>query len=79
MRATTGSDDFNNWVLTEVVPIIGPYPAAPIKLEEKKQTSRLLKCACGTCGYPVRVTQQWLESAGPPFCPTDRIAISVDK
>jgi len=34
----------------------------------KKQTTRLKKCECSTCGYTVRVTQKWLDE-GPPHCP----------
>ena len=31
-------------------------------------SSRLLKVACGTCGYTVRVTRKWLD-VGLPHCP----------
>lgn len=34
----------------------------------KKQSTRLLKCECETCGYTVRTTAKWLE-VGPPHCP----------
>lgn len=34
----------------------------------KKQTTRLLKCVCGKCGYTVRLSQKWLD-VGPPHCP----------
>lgn len=39
------------------------YTTAP-----PKQTTRLVKAACGECGYTVRVTQKWLD-VGPPHCP----------
>lgn len=41
----------------------GPTHSGP-----KKQSTRLLKCECGTCGYTVRTTAKWLE-VGPPHCP----------
>jgi hypothetical protein len=37
--------------------------------QKKKQTTRLLKCVCPECGYPVRVTKTWLDKVGPPCCP----------
>lgn len=33
-----------------------------------KQTTRMLKVACGECGYTARVSSKWLE-VGPPHCP----------
>lgn len=35
---------------------------------KKKAGSRLIKCACPSCGYTVRTTQKWIE-AGLPICP----------
>lgn len=35
---------------------------------KKKQSTRLVKAACGECGYTVRVTRRWLE-VGAPHCP----------
>jgi hypothetical protein len=32
--------------------------------------SRLIKCACGSCGYTARVTRKWL-AVGAPHCPSD--------
>lgn len=36
--------------------------------QKKKQTTRLIKCVCGECGYTVRTTQKWLD-VGAPHCP----------
>jgi len=33
-----------------------------------KQSTRLVKCKCPSCGYTVRVTRKWLE-VGNPLCP----------
>ena len=35
----------------------------------KKQSTRLLKCECPTCGYIARVAWKWLEDKGAPHCP----------
>jgi hypothetical protein len=46
------------------------FPGAPMheRRNEKKQTTRLLKCMCAECGYTVRTTARWLE-VGAPHCP----------
>jgi hypothetical protein len=69
MTATTESTEFVAWVNNVVVPKIGPYPAGRIMLERKKQTTRLVKCECETCQYPVRTTRIWIEGHGAPHCP----------
>lgn len=45
----------------------GPYPAKALDRyeQQKKQTTRLLKCVCPACGYTVRVTKVWAEKALP--------------
>lgn len=40
----------------------------PVNNRPPKQSTRLKKCICSTCGYTVRVTQKWLDE-GPPHCP----------
>jgi hypothetical protein len=56
---------------------IGPYPHAGINLaERKKQTTRLNKAECASCGYTVRVTQKWLE-IGAPLCPCNQKPMEV--
>lgn len=42
--------------------------AGPVNNLPKKQTTRLIKCVCGECGYTVRTTQKWLD-VGAPHCP----------
>lgn len=37
--------------------------------EKKTQSTRLLKAACSSCGYTVRVTKRWADKGLPP-CPT---------
>jgi hypothetical protein len=42
---------------------------ATITTAPKKQTTRMLKCACGECGYAVRIARKWLDDVGAPHCP----------
>ena len=44
----------------------------------EKQGTRLLKCRCASCGYTVRTTRKWLDLAGPPTGPTDRIVLTAE-
>jgi hypothetical protein len=39
----------------------------------------MLKCECSTCGYTVRITRKWLDAAGPPICPTDKIQLKDNR
>ena len=51
---------------------LGPYPHAKLDAKKspvKKQTTRLIKCECGECGYVCRTTRKWLEDVGAPLCP----------
>lgn len=50
--------------------ILGPYPHAGLSVMGRvKQSTRLVKCECAECGYTVRTTAKWLDSAGAPLCP----------
>lgn len=50
---------------------LGPYPHGQISLANRpgKQGTRLVKVACPSCEYPVRVTRKWLDDLGAPSCP----------
>lgn len=76
MRATTASPEFVVWAET-LFKRIGPYPAGYLT-DTPKQGTRLNKCECPICGYLARVTRKWIEEAGPPICPLDRIAMRND-
>jgi hypothetical protein len=71
MRSTTAGPKFRAWA-GALMQRIGPYPAGYL-IDVRKQSTRLLKCECATCGYIARVSQKWLTLAGPPICPTDQI------
>jgi hypothetical protein len=73
MRATTASPVFATWTRA-LMQRIGQYPAGFLT-DTPKQGTRMLKCECSVCGYTVRITRKWLTLAGPPICPTDRIAL----
>lgn len=78
MTATTESPEFIDWA-KGVVKKLGEYPAGRLSFAgRKKQSTRLLKCECEECGYNVRVTRKWVESAGAPLCPTDEVSMKCD-
>jgi hypothetical protein len=75
MRSTTAGPDFRVWVET-LIGCIGPYPAGFLT-DTPKQGTRMLKCQCRACGYVCRVARCWLDVAGPPICPADRIVLQT--
>ena len=73
MRATTPGEGFVA-VATPILDTVGALPHVRLdsggqSTAPKKQTTRLLKCECGTCGYTVRTARKWLDRAGAPLCP----------
>lgn len=78
MTATTCGMEFVGWG-NKLIAKIGKLPAGAISQGlRKKQTTRLLKCECDSCGYIARVTRQWVEDAGAPICPTDQEPLRCD-
>jgi hypothetical protein len=74
LTATFGGEAFLKGV-AKIVTKLGAYPHAQIKpgyRPGKKQTTRLIKCECGECGYNVRVTRKWLDEVGAPLCPCNQ-------
>jgi len=74
MRSTTAGPEFAAWTVA-LIERIGPYPAGYLTYSPK-QSTRMHKCWCSTCGYVARVSQKWLSLAGPPICPIDRIQMN---
>ncbi|HZP68353.1 MAG TPA: hypothetical protein VFB29_00285 [Pseudolabrys sp.] len=71
MTATEEGPEFIEWAKRHIK-TVGEYPAGTLNdARRKKQSTRLLKCECGECGYTVRVTRKWLEAVGAPHCPQD--------
>lgn len=78
MTATSESAEFVAWAKA-LIDKIGKMPAGALAQGlRKKQTTRLLKCECETCGYMARVTRKWVEDAGAPICPTDQEPLRCD-
>lgn len=64
-----------------IVEKLGKYPHAalnPSGRPSAKQTTRLVKCECGDCGYNVRVTRKWLSEAGSPLCPCNKKSMNFE-
>ena len=60
---------------------LGKYPHPALKPGFRlgtKQTTRLVKCECGKCGYSARVTRKWLDDLGSPLCPCNKKAMSFE-
>lgn len=47
--------------------------------DEPVKAGRLLKVTCPTCGYVVRTTRKWLETAGAPICPVHRQSMKPNR
>jgi len=75
-KSTVGNDQFES-IYSDIIDSLGEYPHAELKSDRqiKKQTTRLLKACCPSCGYTVRLTQKWADQ-GLPTCPCgDDLAI----
>lgn len=72
MTATVAGEDLIP-VLRDYSAFLGAYPHASLSSERgkgpKKQGTRLLAATCPDCGYKIRVTQKWIDTAGLPTCP----------
>ena len=78
MTATEESQEFRKWAGVFVA-THGEYPAGALNdATRKKQSTRLLKCECGECGYVARVTSKWIEEAGAPLCPCNQEPMQTD-
>lgn len=59
--------EFTAWAAT-----LGSYPHSSLDQllsPVKKQSARMIKVECDTCGYTCRTTRKWLDAAGAPHCP----------
>jgi hypothetical protein len=80
MTATEETAEFTAWAINVITEQLGEYPAAAMSIHGiKKQATRLLKCVCPECDYPVRVTRKWVEQSGTPICPTDMVSMTCDE
>jgi hypothetical protein len=69
MRSTVAGPDLKA-EFGRMIAEIGVYPHSKINLNDrKKQSTRLGKVQCSSCGYMCRVTRKWLDEQGAPLCP----------
>ena len=74
MTATTPGERFR-MNMVDILKEAGPFPHASLDLSTiKKQTTRMHKAECKSCGYTVRVAAKWL-SMGKPRCPNHDMMI----
>lgn len=57
---------------TPLIESLGAYPHARLNVgvNVTKQSTRLLKASCPTCGYTIRLSDKWVKQ-GLPVCPVD--------
>ena len=72
MTATVAGEEWHAWADT-IVADLGPLPHARLdtdgKTTRKKQSTRLLKCECDSCGFVFRASAKWVLDGGPLRCP----------
>lgn len=78
--ATEAGPEFIELVKPFIKEVKGAFPHTPLVANPKfkPQSTRLIKAACAGCGYTVRVTKKWLEEAGTPICPTDKVPMKAE-
>lgn len=77
--ATTAGDELKKVLTSIIEESLGEYPHATLDVSKqvKKQTTRLIKCHCDSCGYTIRTTRAWINQAIPD-CPLCGIEFEVD-
>ena len=68
MTATVASDELNTWIDSNIKSKLGKYPHAEVCDSKKKQSTRLIKVACDSCGYTVRISRKWLDHTNATDC-----------
>ncbi|ARB06157.1 transcription elongation protein [Dinoroseobacter phage vB_DshS-R5C] len=69
--ATTAGVDWHKWA-DPIIKKLGKLPHAALKAGgngDKKQSTRMKKCICDTCGFTFRTTAKWMEAAPEMRCP----------
>ena len=56
--------------LAKLTAKLGPYPHGDMTpaATGRKQTTRMIKVECISCGCVLRMTRTWLDQVGPPTC-----------
>lgn len=78
MRSTGESEQLKEF-LKELIARIGAYPHQKINLSggRKKQSTRMIKMECSSCGYIARTSQRNIENLGPVLCPCNSCAMTI--
>lgn len=78
-KSCGAGEAFKQHIGDAVLKALPPYPHKRLiaSANEKKQTTRMLKCACPECGYTVRLAGKWLEM-GAPICPLDEVSMVAE-
>ena len=78
MRSTTAGEELAAKLAAIATEIGSEYPHAELVANgRKKQTTRMIKCECGSCGYTVRTSSKWLDTWGAPLCPCNSEPMAV--
>lgn len=79
--ATVAGPNWHAWA-DRIVASLGPLPHAELRAGangQKKQTTRMIKCACPECGLIMRTTAQWIEATGGDMqCPDKNCGATLD-
>lgn len=75
MTATVAGKVFKEDIAKHLFAKLGAYPHGALKdggisSSGPKQSTRMLKASCGSCGYTIRATAKWLNIAVPQ-CPDE--------
>ena len=74
MTATTAGPAWHEWA-DPIVKSLGKFPGRELKGTlaggKKKQTTRMIKLVCDSCGWGCRTTKSHIEAAAVLMCPTE--------
>lgn len=78
MRSTSESDELKSF-LADLIARIGAYPHQKLNLSggRKKQSTRMIKMECSSCGYIARTSQKNIESWGAVLCPCSSSTMEI--
>ncbi len=68
LTATVASEELNTWINSNIKSKLGEYPHQELCDSKKKQSTRLIKVACNSCGYTVRISRKWLSHTNATDC-----------
>lgn len=69
--ATIAGAEWHKWA-DPIIAALGPLPHSKHLASSngvKKQTTRMIKCECKSCGFTFRTSSKWIEEAADIRCP----------